>query len=235
MMKFQKVIHLLKLKIKKLQCNLNLNLNLINLKKIFDVERNAETLKGEEESREINNPLLANHLNKEISDNISNKKDIYTCKDIKNILIKNEFSENITNRITEKYITKNDMENIYLFRTNIERKRRVREITTTSEKKKGRKKNGDETSRQHTKGNSDNIIKKYKSIFFRNLLEFVNRFINNNKIKFYKLSYNDNVKNIKKDDEIIKLEMTLKKILSLTKKIQIFQKKSLKIIVSLNY
>ena len=59
---------------------------------------------------------------------------------VKNILIKNEFSENITNRINEKYITKNDMENIYLFRTNIERKRRVRQITTTSEKKKGRKK-----------------------------------------------------------------------------------------------
>ncbi len=128
MMKFQKVIHLLKLKIKKLKCNLNLNLNLINLKKIFDVERNAETLKGEEESREINNPLLANHLNKEISDNISNKKDIYTCKDIKNILIKNEFSENITNRITEKYITKNDMENIYLFRTIIEKKDESEEL-----------------------------------------------------------------------------------------------------------
>ena len=86
-----------------------LNLNLIDLKKIIDGETNAETLKDEEEIREVNNPLLVNHLNNEINDNISNKKDIYTCKDIKNILIKNEFSENITNRINEKYITKNDM------------------------------------------------------------------------------------------------------------------------------
>lgn len=191
-----------------------LNLNLIDLKKIIDGETNDETLKDEEEIREVNNPLLANHSNNEINDNISNKKDIYTCKDIKNILIKNEFSENITNRINEKYITKNDMENIYLFRTNIERKRRVRQITTTSEKKKGRKKNGDETSRQHTKENSDNIIKKCKSIFFTNLVEFVNKFNEGNKFKFYKLSYKDNVNNIKKDDEIIKLEMTLKEILS---------------------
>ena len=163
-----------------------LNLNLIDLKKIIDGETNAETLKDEEEIREVNNPLLVNHLNNEINDNISNKKDIYTCKDIKNILIKNGFSENITNRIN----------------------------ATTSEKKKGRKKNGDESSRQHTKENSDNIIKKCKSIFFTNLVEFVNKFNEGNKFKFYKLSYKDNVNNIKKDDEIIKLEMTLKEILS---------------------
>ena len=105
-----------------------LNLNLIDLKKIIDGETNDETLKDEEEIREVNNPLLVNHLNNEINDNISNKKDIYTCKDIKNILIKNEFSENITNRITEKYITKNDMENIYLFRTIIEKKYESEEL-----------------------------------------------------------------------------------------------------------
>ena len=45
-------------------------------------------------------------------------------------------------------------------------------------------------------------------------MEFVNKFNEGNKFKFYKLSYKDNVNNIKKDDEIIKLEMTLKEILS---------------------
>ena len=43
----------------------------------------------------------------------------------------------------------------------------------------GRKRNSDKTERKHNKNGADNIIKKCKGIFFRNVVEYISSFINN--------------------------------------------------------
>ena len=45
----------------------------------------------------------------------SNKKEIYSCKDITEILGRNDFDEDIIKRIKEDYITNKDKEKLYYF------------------------------------------------------------------------------------------------------------------------
>ena len=85
----------------------------------------------------------------------------------------------------------------------------------------GRKRNSDKTERKHNKNGADNIIKKCKGIFFRNVVEYISTFINNfktnkkEKFELLKLDYGQYINNLKKENELALFNMTLKDLASL--------------------
>jgi len=85
----------------------------------------------------------------------------------------------------------------------------------------GRKRNSDKTERKHNKNGADNIIKKCKGIFFRNVVEYISSFINNfktnkkEKFELLKLDYGQYINNLKKENELALFNMTLKDLASL--------------------
>ena len=145
---------------------------------------------------------------------------IYNCKDIKRILMKNEISKDLIEKIKDEYISKEDKKSIHIFE--IKNKKRKKEKSSKKDKKiLGRKRNSDKTERKHNKNGADNIIKKCKGIFFRNVVEYISRFINNfktnkkEKFELLKLDYGQYINNLKKENELALFNMTLKDLASL--------------------
>ena len=187
--------------------------NIKYIKKQFEEEEkktNNESSKDEEEYQEIKKQGLLLEENNNIN---NNKKKIYICKDIINILKKNGCSESIIERIKEEYITLKDRENIYLFETKVKKKRGIKNEKLIM--KRGRKTNDDSTYHKHTYESSDNIIKKLKAIFFKNVVEYVNEFINKDKFKLFFLDYKLYVDRLKKEEDLKMLSLPLKELLSL--------------------
>ena len=145
---------------------------------------------------------------------------IYNCKDIKRILMKSEISKDLIEKIKDEYISKEDKKSIHIFE--IKNKKRKKEKSSKKDKKiLGRKRNSDKTERKHNKNGADNIIKKCKGIFFRNVVEYISSFINNfktnkkEKFELLKLDYGQYINNLKKENELALFNMTLKDLASL--------------------
>ena len=145
---------------------------------------------------------------------------IYNCKDIKRILKKNEISKDLIEKIKDEYISKEDKKSIHIFE--IKKKKKKKEKSSKKDKKiLGRKRNSDKTERKHNKNGADNIIKKCKGIFFRNVVEYISSFINNfktnkkEKFELLKLDYGQYINNLKKENELALFNMTLKDLASL--------------------
>ena len=153
-------------------------------------------------------------------ENESYPRIIYNCKDIKRILMKNEISKDLIEKIKDEYISKEDKKSIHIFE--IKNKKRKKEKSSKKDKKiLGRKRNSDKTERKHNKNGADNIIKKCKGIFFRNVVEYISSFINNfktnkkEKFELLKLDYGQYINNLKKENELALFNMTLKDLASL--------------------
>ena len=82
-------------------------------------------------------------------------------------------------------------------------------------KKKRKKKKSNDIEKKHDKNQSYNIIKKCKRIFFSNLIEYINEYINTYKIndkenfELLKLNYEKYINNLKKENEIKLLKYIL--------------------------
>lgn len=144
---------------------------------------------------------------------------IYNCEEIKRVLKQENFPKDLIDKIGEQFISRKDKENVYLFE--IKNKRKKHEKTTLEEKLcLGRKKKDDNTERKHNKDFSDNIIKKIKGIFFSNVVDYINEYINcykmNNEEEFHllKLDYGRYINNLKKESELNLFEMKLKDLAS---------------------
>ena len=153
-------------------------------------------------------------------ENESYPRIIYNCKDIKRILMKNEISKDLIEKIKDEYISKEDKKSIHIFE--IKKKKKKKEKSSKKDKKiLGRKRNSDKTERKHNKNGADNIIKKCKGIFFRNVVEYISSFINNfktnkkEKFELLKLDYGQYINNLKKENELALFNMTLKDLASL--------------------
>ena len=153
-------------------------------------------------------------------ENESYPRIIYNCKDIKRILMKNEISKDLIEKIKDEYISKEDKKSIHIFE--IKKKKMKKEKSSKKDKKiLGRKRNSDKTERKHNKNGADNIIKKCKGIFFRNVVEYISSFINNfktnkkEKFELLKLDYGQYINNLKKENELALFNMTLKDLASL--------------------
>ena len=153
-------------------------------------------------------------------ENESYPRIIYNCKDIKRILMKNEISKDLIEKIKDEYISKEDKKSIHIFE--IKKKKKKKKKSSKKDKKiLGRKRNSDKTERKHNKNGADNIIKKCKGIFFRNVVEYISTFINNfktnkkEKFELLKLDYGQYINNLKKENELALFNMTLKDLASL--------------------
>ena len=175
------------------------------------------------------NPII-NTENKIYDSVKSNKKEIYSCKDITEILGRNDFDEDIIKRIKEDCITNKDKEKLYYFgiktkqkrknKINKEEKKDVKENISEDKIKPGRKKKNDTTLAKHNRFSSDNIIKKCKRIFFYYVVQFFNLFlkkyiITDDNLVLYPLNYNENINQIKKDYDLYLFTIPLKELLSL--------------------
>ena len=165
--------------------------------------------------------IIENNLNKKINLNIA-----FNEEKIKKILSQNGVKKEIIDKINGNYITKKEKESVSLFEIKQKQKRTKNpNDSNDSEEKtnfdKGRKKKTDNTKRKHDKNVPDNIIKKCKRIFFKYIIIFINSIIKTHKTnhqenyEFKNLSYENYVNNLKKDKEIILLNMPLKDLVSL--------------------
>ena len=165
--------------------------------------------------------IIENNLNKKINLNIA-----FNEEKIKKILSQNGVKKEIIDKINGNYITKKEKESVSLFEIKQKQKRTKNpNDSNDSEEKtnfdKGRKKKTDNTKRKHDKNVPDNIIKKCKRIFFKYIIIFINSIIKTYKTnhqenyEFKNLSYENYVNNLKKDKEIILLNMPLKDLVSL--------------------
>ena len=115
-------------------------------------------------------------------DSTKNKKKVYNLENIRKILEKKGIQKNITEKINDNYITKEDKESVYYFgvgeRKKSQQEKEGRCDIVIDKKTLGRKRKEDNTEGKHTRNNSDNIIKKCKRIFFQNLIIYVVDFIN---------------------------------------------------------
>lgn len=161
--------------------------------------------------------IIFSKISDEKNSDLSKMNKMYTCEDIKKILKEKEFPQELVQNIDDKFITSKDKESVYLFSTKIKRRRRD-EPLKKERKMLGRKRANDKTERNHNKYNSDNIIKKCKSIFFSQIIEYINNFIKEYKsieteeATLLKLDYNDCVNRLKKENELKILDMKLKEI-----------------------
>ena len=165
--------------------------------------------------------IIENNLNKKINLNIA-----FNEEKIKKILSQNGVKKEIIDKINGNYITKKEKESVSLFEIKQKQTRTKNpNDSNDSEEKtnfdKGRKKKTDNTKRKHDKNVPDNIIKKCKRIFFKYIIIFINSIIKTYKTnhqenyEFKNLSYENYVNNLKKDKEIILLNMPLKDLVSL--------------------
>jgi len=204
-----------------------------NFTKTFISEKKetaSETLDNKINDEQIYYNPIINKENKIYDVVKSTKKEIYSCKDISEILGRNGFDEDIIKRIKEDFITNKDKEKLYYFGIKTKQKRKNKrkkkekkdeeENTGEDEIKKGRKKKNDITLAKHNKFSSDNIIKKCKSIFFLYVVQFFNLFlkkyiITDDNLELHPLNYKENINKIKKDYDLYLLKIPLKELLSL--------------------
>ena len=165
--------------------------------------------------------IIENNLNKKINLNIA-----FNEEKIKKILSQNGVKKEIIDKINGNYITKKEKESVSLFEIKQKqtKKKNPNDSNDSEEKTNfdvGRKKKTDNTKRKHDKNVPDNIIKKCKRIFFKYIIIFINSIIKTYKTnhqenyEFKNLSYENYVNNLKKDKEIILLNMPLKDLVSL--------------------
>ena len=165
--------------------------------------------------------IIENNLNKKINLNIA-----FNEEKIKKILSQNGVKKEIIDKINGNYITKKEKESVSLFEIKQKQKRNKNTNDSNDSEEKtnfdiGRKKKTDNTKRKHDKNVPDNIIKKCKRIFFKYIIIFINSIIKTYKTnhqenyEFKNLSYENYVNNLKKDKEIILLNMPLKDLVSL--------------------
>ena len=165
--------------------------------------------------------IIENNLNKKINLNIA-----FNEEKIKKILSQNGVKKEIIDKINGNYITKKEKESVSLFEIKQKQKRTKNTNDSNDSEEKtnfdiGRKKKTDNTKRKHDKNVPDNIIKKCKRIFFKYIIIFINSIIKTYKTnhqenyEFKNLSYENYVNNLKKDKEIILLNMPLKDLVSL--------------------
>ena len=172
----------------------------------------------EQKAFDTNLPILKENDVKENLDKNINLSKIYNIIDIKNILT--DFPKSTLEKIKEQFISQKDKENIYLFEIK-NKKNKIKKFSLKERIKMGRKKNSDNSERKHNKNNSDNIIKKCKRIFFSNIIDYINEYINkykiNDKEKFelLKLDYDKYINHLKKENEIKLFNTQLKDIASL--------------------
>ena len=192
-----------------------------NSETIFNFQKSIEKLSWEGNQENQNQDLLLEEvdINKNNDDKYVNLKKIYTCEDIINIFKEKNFPQEIIEKIKEQYITKKDKENVYFFEV---KQRRIKndKIAMKETKSLGRKKNFDNTEGKHNKNCSDNMIKKCKGIFFANVVDYINIYINKNKknikedFKLLKLDYGKYINNLKRDNEIKLFNTKLKDLAS---------------------
>ncbi len=165
--------------------------------------------------------IIENNLNKKINLNIA-----FNEEKIKKILSQNGVKKEIIDKINGNYITKKEKASVSLFEIKQKQKRTKNPNDSNDSEEKtnfdvGRKKKTDNTKRKHDKNVPDNIIKKCKRIFFKYIIIFINSIIKTYKTnhqenyEFKNLSYENYVNNLKKDKEIILLNMPLKDLVSL--------------------
>ena len=165
--------------------------------------------------------IIENNLNKKINLNIA-----FNEEKIKKILSQNGVKKEIIDKINGNYITKKEKESVSLFEIKQKQNRTKNPNDSNDSEEKtnfdvGRKKKTDNTKRKHDKNVPDNIIKKCKRIFFKYIIIFINSLIKTYKTnhqenyEFKNLSYENYVNNLKKDKEIILLNMPLKDLVSL--------------------
>ena len=154
--------------------------------------------------------------------NSSQKDDIYdflSVDEIKQNLKLNKCVNDTNKEIIEKIISieneENNMKSGKKIIINDETKKKYEtneKEDNYTKKKRGRKTNENDLDR-HDKYSSDNIIKKGKSKFIKEYLEFMNRMINQDK-KLLKISY-EHFKNLKREKDLELLEKPLKDFFSL--------------------
>ena len=154
--------------------------------------------------------------------NIGNMSNI---DNIKNLLNKNQISNEITNKIDRKYISNKDIYNVSKFRVKQKQERTKNIININNvnnlQKKRGRKTQDDNTKRKHDENSHDNILKKCKRVLFDSVIEHTNLIINayksitKEKFELKKLNYSKYINKLKKEDEIKLLNMKLKDFVSL--------------------
>lgn len=213
--------------------NFKINIEQKNNEIIYDSsttlkESANNNIMKEKEEIELNHLIKEENNNKDLkqlfetaNENINiNQKTIYTCNDIKNILNKNGFPQEIINKINEDSITDKDKQKVYFFETKI---KRIRHLNAPEKETRllGRKKKTDNSERNHDKNKSDNIIKKCKGIFFSNVIDYINEYLNKNKtcteetVHLLKLDYRQYVNILKKETELKLFNMKLKDLASL--------------------
>ena len=157
---------------------------------------------------------------------------MYTLKKIKSILEINNFPKEIIEKINTNILMSKVLESVYLFKSKMKligKKRtnsgnnenRINE--EKEEKKRGRisLENDDERVGTHNKDSPDNIIKKCKALFFSCVIDYIQKYLNDNKIKYkkeiklLKLNYTKYVNRLKKEIELELLEKPLKDVASL--------------------
>ena len=202
------------------QTNINNNLKIGIIKIIFNSKEDSKIpseFDREKKFLNINFPILKENDENNYEDKNINLSKIYNIFEIKNLL--KNFPKETLEKIREEFISKKDKESIYLFGLKKQRKKREKS-DFKSHKKRGRKNNGDDIERKHDKNQSDNIIKKCKGIFFSNLIEYINEYINTYKIndkenfELLKLNYEKYINNLKKENEIKLLNTQLKDVAS---------------------
>ena len=166
-------------------------------------------------SMNVTQEVVENNINKN-----KNLKPAFSEEKIKNILGK----FGIIDKFDENFITPKDKKSVSLFEVKIKQKRNRNSNNKKKIKllkKKGRKTKYDKTERLRGKNSSDNIIKKCKGIFFNYIIIYVNLIIKKYALNLQKnfellnLSYESYVNNLKKENEMSLLNMSLKDFVSL--------------------
>ena len=162
----------------------------------------------------------------------NNEYKVYTLEKIKSILEMNNFPEEIIEKINTNIIMPKVWESVYLFKSKMKligkkRNNPVNNENRINEEKEDKKKgrtsleNNDDRVGIHSKDSPDNIIKKCKALFFSCVIDYIQKYLNDNKIKYkekiklLKLDYTKYVIRIKKEIELELLDKPLKDIASL--------------------
>lgn len=136
-------------------------------------------------------------------------------------IISKIISPDIINKISEEFISEKDKKSVAIFQIP---KRYERGTTSDMNKEKahlGRKRQIDNSEREHNKYKPDNIIKKIKGIFFSNVISFFNEYVNEYKtnknfsLNLSKLNYGEYVNNLKKEDELKSYEKKIRELICL--------------------
>ena len=139
-------------------------------------------------------------------------------------LAKNGISNDITDKIDAEYITNKDIGKVskLIKRQYQERNKNISNNNEISlGNKRGRKNQNDITKIFHDKNTPDNILKKFKRVFFDNIIIYTNSYIINYKSKnqenfeLKKLNYSKYINKLKKENEMKLFNMKLKDFVSL--------------------